>query len=193
MGDVPDSPRDPSQAPVFRHLDDADVPWQQVKRQRNADGSESSVWEKWLAFSPDPQYLSLYAHYDPGMIVRRHGHFSPHILFVLDGELWVGDRRCPAGTHVELPLGAAFGPLRAGDEGATLFEVMMGDPRSWGDAPETYAAAIAAHGVEPLPDVELDYPPWLEDLRSHWTAADTAPAGGPGPNGGPGPGGSPDG
>jgi len=33
--------------------------WQQVKRQRNRDGSESSVWEKWLSFSPDPQYLSL--------------------------------------------------------------------------------------------------------------------------------------
>jgi hypothetical protein len=40
--------------PTFRHLDDPDVPWQQVKRQRNADGSESSVWEKWFAFSPDP-------------------------------------------------------------------------------------------------------------------------------------------
>ena len=71
--------------------------WQQCRRQRNADGTESSVWEKWLAFSPDPQYLSLYARYDPGMIVRRHGHYSPHIVFVIEGELWVGDRRCPAG------------------------------------------------------------------------------------------------
>ena len=62
---------------------DPDVPWQQCKRQRNADGSESSVWEKWLAFSPDPQYLSLYARYDPGMMVRRHGHYSPHVVFVV--------------------------------------------------------------------------------------------------------------
>lgn len=173
MGDAPSAPsdpRDPTKAPVFRHLDDPDVPWQQVKRQRNSDGSESSVWEKWLAFSPDPQYLSLYARYDPGMIVRRHGHFSPHVVFVIAGELWVADRRCPAGTHVELPLGAAFGPLRAGGEGATLFEVMMGDPRSWGDAPETFTQAQAEHGVEPLPDVELDYPPWLQDLRAHWSA-----------------------
>ena len=65
--------------PVFRHLDDPDLTWQQCRRQRNADGSESSVWEKWLAFSPEPQYLSLYARYDPGMIVRRHGHYSPHL------------------------------------------------------------------------------------------------------------------
>ena len=99
--------------PVFRHLDDADVPWQRVKAQRNADGSESSVWEKWLAFSPEPQYLSLYARYDAGMVVRRHGHNSPHVVFVIDGALRVGDRDCPAGTHIELPFGAAFGPIVA--------------------------------------------------------------------------------
>jgi hypothetical protein len=102
------------------------------------------------------------------MIVRRHGHYSPHLVFVLEGELVVGDRACPAGTHIELPLGAAFGPLRAGDQGATLFEVMLGDPRSWGDQPELFEQALAAHGAEALPDVELDYPAWLEDLRDQW-------------------------
>jgi hypothetical protein len=169
--ELPSTPGDPrvrGRKPTFRHLDDPDVPWQQVKRQRNADGTESSVWEKWLAFSPDPQYLSLYARYDPGMLVRRHGHYSPHVVFVIEGELWIGDEYCPAGTHIELPLGAAFGPLRAGDAGAVLFEVMMGDPRSWGDQPELLDAARARAGVEPLPDVDLDYPDWLADLRQHW-------------------------
>lgn len=171
MANAPADPKIPGREPVFRHLDDADVPWQQVKRQRNADGTEASVWEKWLAFSPEPQYLSLYAKYDPGMIVRRHGHYCPHIVFVLEGVLYVGERRCDAGTHIELPFGAAFGPLRAGDEGATLFEVMLGDPRSWGDDLDAYQRALAQQGAEPLPDVELDYPPWLSDLRGHWAGA----------------------
>jgi hypothetical protein len=164
----PPDPRVPDARPTFRHLEDADVPWQQVKRQRNADGSEASVWEKWLAFSSDPPYLSLYARYDAGMIVRRHGHYSPHVVFVIDGEITVGDRVCPAGTHIELPLGAAFGPLRAGPGGVTLFEVMMGDPRSWGDEPEAYERALAEPGATPLPDVELDVPEWLADLRQSW-------------------------
>ncbi len=154
--------------PVFRHLDE--LAFQRVRAQRNADGSESYVREKWLAFSADPQYLSLYAEYDPGMIVRRHGHFSPHVVFVMKGEVLVGDRRCPAGTHIELPLGAAFGPIVAGPEGATMFEVMLGDPRSWGDEPETFEQALAERGVTPLPDPPLEYPPWLEDLRQHWLA-----------------------
>jgi hypothetical protein len=170
-------PRIPGKEPVFRHLEDPDVPWQKVRRQRNKDGSESAVWEKWLAFSPDPQYLSLYARYDPGMIVRRHGHYSPHVVFVIEGEISFGDRLCPAGTHVELPFGAVFGPARAGPDGATLFEVMLGDPRPWGDEPEAFEQVLAEHGVEPLPDPELDFPPWLEDLRSHWRGAEAGSRG----------------
>ena len=170
IGKTPESPRVEGAAPTFRHLDDPDMGWQAVKRQRNADGTESSVWEKWLAFSPEPQYLSLYAKYDPGMIVRRHGHYSPHLLFVIAGELWCGDRLCPAGTHIELPLGAAFGPFRAGAAGATLFEVMMGDPRSWGDDPEAFEELKSLHGVTSLPDPPLEFPPWLHDLRQQWIA-----------------------
>ena len=89
-------PRVAGSEPTFRLLDDPGVPWQAVKAQRNADGTESFVHEKWLAFSPDPQYLSLYARYDPGMVVRRHGHFSPHVLIVMAGEIWCGERHCPA-------------------------------------------------------------------------------------------------
>lgn len=171
---APPSPRREGFEPTFRHLDDPDVPWQAVKAQRNADGSESHVWEKWLAFSADPPYLTLYARYDPGMVVRRHGHFSPHVVFVLEGSVRFGDRECGAGTHVELPLGAAFGPVVAGPEGAVMFEVMMGDPRSWGDEPEAFDAALAAQGAVALPDPALEFPAWLADLRTHWVGEGSA-------------------
>jgi hypothetical protein len=160
---------------TFRHLDDPDVPWQQVKSIRKADGTTSSVWEKWLAFSPEPQYLSLYAKWDPGMVVRRHGHYSSHVVFVVSGELWCGDRHCTAGTHIELPLGAAFGPFVAGPDGVVLYEVMMGDPRSWGDDPTSFEAALAQVEAVALPDPPIDLPEWLEDLRSRWIVeGDTA-------------------
>lgn len=162
---------DGTDGPVFRHLHDADVPWQQVKAVRRADGTTASVWEKWLAFSASPPYLTLYARYDPGMVVRRHGHLSPHVVFVLEGVLRIGDRDCPAGTHVELPVGAAFGPLVAGPQGAVLFEVMMGDPRSVGQDPGQFAAVLAEHGATALPDPPLEFPDWLADLRASWGGA----------------------
>jgi len=171
MTEVPTaSPKVAGKEPIFRHLDDPDMGFRRVRAQRNADRSESFVREKWFSFSPDPQYLSLYAEYDPGMIVRRHGHFSPHIVFVLEGEVLVGDTHCPAGTHIELPFGAAFGPIVAGPEGCTMFEVMLGDPRSWGDEPEAFDRVLAERGVEALPDPPLEFPAWLADLRQHWAA-----------------------
>ena len=101
-------------------------------------------------------------------MVRRHGHNSPHVVLVLEGEIWCGDRRCPAGTHIELPHGAAFGPFRAGPEGVVMFEVMMGDPRSWGVDRERFDALLAEHGAEALPDPDIEFPEWLSDLRSAW-------------------------
>ena len=164
----------PGLEPTFRHLDDPDLPWQQVRAVRLADGRVASVWEKWLAFSPDPLYLSLYAKWDPGVIQRRHGHLSPHVLMVLEGEIQCGDRLCPAGSHIELPFGAAFGPFVAGPAGAVLFEVMMGDPRGWGDDPEAFERLLSEHGAEALPDPEIELPSWLEDLRGRWVAPGSA-------------------
>lgn len=176
MHPAPPDPKVPGLEATFRHLDDDDVPWQQVKAQRNADGTVAYVREKWLSLSDDPPYLSLYAHYDPGMVVRRHGHYCPHVVFVIDGDVRFGDRHCPAGTHVELPFGAAFGPVVAGPGGATLFEVMLGDPRSWGDQPETFTQALAEQGAEALPDPPLQFPEWMADLRGHWAGDPDLPA-----------------
>ena len=82
-------------APRFRHLDD--LRWQECRRQQHGDHT-ASVWEKWLEFSP--AYLSLYARWDPGMIVQPHGHNSNHLVFVIDGDMTCGDVHCRAGTHI---------------------------------------------------------------------------------------------
>lgn len=156
--------------PIYRHLDDPDVPWQQVRAVKRADGSTASVWEKWLAFSPSPPYLSLYAKWDPGVVVRRHGHYSDHVVFVIEGEMWCEGRHCPAGTHIELPKGALFGPFVAGAQGTLLLEVMMGDPRSWSDDPQAFLDALAEQGAEALPDPPIELPQWLVDLRGRWQA-----------------------
>jgi hypothetical protein len=48
---------------------------------------------------------------------------------------------------------------------------MMGDPRSWGDQPELFTAALDDNGVTQLPDPPLEFPEWLADLRTHWAPA----------------------
>ena len=60
----------------------------------------------------------------------------------------------------------------AGPNGAVLFEVMMGDPRGWGDDLESFQRVLAARGAQALPDPPIELPPWLEDLRERWAPVD---------------------
>ena len=174
---APANPRIVGLEAAFTSLDSEDPPWIKVRSQRNADGTESHVEERWIAFSVEPLYLALFARWDPGMIVRRHGHHSPHTILVLEGSVTCDGRECGPGTHIELPHGASFGPFVAGPEGLVAYEVMMGDPRSWSDEPEAMAAVLAERGVTPLPDPPIELPGGLEDLRAVFNPP-TAPASG---------------
>lgn len=151
-------------SPVFWHVDDID--WTEVQRQQNADGSVSVVREKWPIIRPD--FLSAFVHYESGMVVRRHGHRSNHVVFVLDGSGWIGDEPCQPGTHIHVPLGSAFGPIIAGPQGLTCWELSFGEFGGWGDQPELYAEAIAKRGITPLPDPPLDIGDWFVDPRGDW-------------------------
>ena len=146
---------------TFWHVDDID--WTPVQKQRNADGSVSAVREKWPIMRPD--FLSAYVHYDPGMVVRRHGHRSNHIVFVLDGGASIGGDWCTAGTHIHVPLGATFGPIIAGPEGVTCWELSFGEFGGWGDEQALYDREIETRGVTPLPDPPLDLGDWFKDPR----------------------------
>jgi hypothetical protein len=147
--------------PRIRHLDELE--WQEVRRQQHGDRTVS-VFEKWPEFSD--RYLTVYAKYEPGMMVHAHGHNSDHVVFVIEGEIMCGDVQCPAGTHIALDHGDTFGPFIAGPEGALLFEVMMGDPRSFAADPEGWERLLAERGVQQLPNPPIDLPDWLEDTRT---------------------------
>ena len=139
-----------------RHI--ADEQWYEVKAQMHGD-TRVSIWEKYLEWRPE--FLALYARYDPHMIVEAHGHMSDHIVFVLEGEILVGEELCRAGAHLTLEKGASFGPILAGPEGALLYEIMMGDPRAVPANHEQFAALCAERGVTPLPNPPLEFPSWV--------------------------------
>lgn len=145
----------------FRHLDDEK--WQEV-RAVEIDGRRAVVREKWLDFTPG--FLSLYADWDPGMMIHAHGHNSDHVIFVIEGEMTCGEVKCTAGMHITLEQGESFGPFVAGPEGVVLFEVMMGDPRSWAADPDGWKALLASKNAKQLPNPPIDMPDWIQDTRT---------------------------
>ena len=94
-------------SPRFAHLDD--LPWQEVRRQRHGD-REVSVREKWLDFCPG--FLSLYAKWDPGMIVQPHGHNSNHVVYRARRRDDVRRRALPQGHAHRARPGRHVRPLR---------------------------------------------------------------------------------
>jgi hypothetical protein len=151
-------------SPRITHIDD--VPWQEVRRQQHGPEPDStaSVYEKWLDVAGG--FLSLYARWDPGMMVQPHGHNSDHVVFVLEGSMTCGAVECGPGTHIALDQGDDFGPFVAGPDGVVLFEVMMGDPRSFPARQDEWHALLAERGVTLLPNPPIDLPGGLTDTRN---------------------------
>ena len=135
-----------------------DVAWQEVKAQLHGE-SRASVWERYLEWSPG--LMVLYARYDPGMVVERHGHRSDHVVYVLSGQITVGDVVCGPSTSIVLEEGAVFGPIEAGPEGALLLEIMTGDPRAVPADKEGFHALLAERGITPLPNPPIHAPEWF--------------------------------
>jgi ChrR-like protein with cupin domain len=148
------STRAPQPRLAFVHIDD--VPWTEVIAQMHGE-RRVSVHEKFLEWNA--QRMVVLGRYDPNVVIERHGHASDHLVYVLEGELLVGDRRCPPGTLIVLELGATFGPLIAGDTGAMLLEVWMGDPRPVPANKEEYYALLKDKGIVRLPNPPITKPP----------------------------------
>ena len=150
--------------PRIVHVDD--LPWQEVRRQQHGPdpARTASVYERWL--DTGGGFLSLHARWDPGMMVQPHGHNSDHVVFVLEGSMTCGDVECGPGTHIALDHGDDFGPFIAGPEGVVLFEVMMGDPRSFPARQEEWQALLADRDVRLLPNPPIELPGGLRDTRN---------------------------
>lgn len=160
MSSQPGPPERQRQSPRLHITRPDDQPWQEVKAQLHGD-RRVSVWERYVDWTPDR--LVLWARYDRGMVVERHGHRSDHFVFVVEGEITVGDERLGPGSHITLEEGAVFGPIVAGADGALLIELMLGDPRSTPVDPAGFAEWCRSVGITPLPNPPIEAPEFFAD------------------------------
>lgn len=154
------TPPPPPREPQLKFVDADRVPSTEVVAQLHGD-RRASVHIKFLEWTPER--FVAYTRYDPGLVLERHGHSSDHLLFVLDGELAVGDRVCGPRTLVVLEQGAAFGPLIAGPEGCTFLETYTGDVTPVPVDKEGYAALLEERGIVRLPNPAFERPPGAPD------------------------------
>jgi hypothetical protein len=156
-----DSGRPHNPTPRLSIVHDEAVPFTEVIAQHHTtpNGIERrSVHEKFLEWND--QRMVVIGRYDRGIILERHGHSSDHVIYVLDGVLWVGEYHCPKNTLIVLEEGAAFGPLFADDElGCTLFETWLDDVTPLPADKPGYHALLASRSIVRLPNPSFVTPP----------------------------------
>lgn len=135
-------------APRLRVGNVENLPWLRAREQRNGDGTESAVLNRIVA--SEPMFVA-YTRYEPGMMLARHSHHADEVIYIVDGEVQVGDQLWTKGTVAILEKGAYFGPLIAGPQGALLFEVFNGRPERAGQDRAGYDELLAARAVTELP------------------------------------------
>ena len=89
----------------------------------------------------------------------RTGVLPEWVLTVLEGSMTCGELghevECGPGTHLELPLGASFGPFVAGPDGVRLYEVMLDKPLELRDA-RAIAAGVELENGDKTQPCEID-------------------------------------
>ncbi len=132
-----------------------ELPWLRTREQQNGDGTRSAVQNRIVA--SEPMFVA-YTRYEPGMMLARHAHQADEVIFILEGEVQVGEQLWTEGTVAILEEGALFGPLVAGPNGALLFEVFNGRPERAGQDRSGWDDLKAARGVTELPIPDFSIP-----------------------------------
>ena len=66
--------------------------------------------------------------YAPGWVVEAHSHAASEIVYVLDGEVSVGEDRFGPGDAIHIEPNTVYGPLRAGPQGVRFVLLFTGAP-----------------------------------------------------------------
>ena len=111
----------------MRVINEEAVPWT-LGRRFVKDGVPRYVHNRFPIARLDPGPWFGRVRYDPGMRVERHQHPANEIIYILGGELLLGDQVCPPGTAITLQAGTTYGPLIAGPQGAEFLLTMNRDP-----------------------------------------------------------------
>jgi hypothetical protein len=144
---------------AIRFYDMGDAQHQDVIVQMHG---ETEVGVQLRIFEWNAERMIAHTHYDPNIVLPRHSHASDTLVYILDGEVSIEGRSCPAGTQIVIPKDVPFGPLIAGPEGCTFLESYAGDFTATHHDQEGYARLLAERGITPVPTAKLEVPEGLD-------------------------------
>jgi len=129
--------------------------WMEVRPQLHGDRRVAGHLK---IIERSPERVVVYARYDPGLVIEKHSHLANEVIFVIEGELIIDGRVCPAGTSLVLDKGTPFGPVVAGPQGTVLFECFDGETGHISEDYEGFLRIIEERGITILPEPDTSVP-----------------------------------
>ena len=62
-------------------------------------------------------------HRGKSFVGPRHSHSEDEIIYILEGDVTVGNEHCPTGTVLFIQKDTPYGPLRSGPGGVTFLNI----------------------------------------------------------------------
>ncbi len=129
--------------------------WMEVRPQLHGDRRVAGHLK---IIERSPERVVVYTRYDPGLVIEKHSHLANEVIFVIEGELIIDGRVCPAGTSLVLDKGTPFGPVVAGPQGTVLFECFDGETGHISEDYEGFLRIIEERGITILPEPDTSVP-----------------------------------
>jgi hypothetical protein len=96
-------------------IDPDGIPWHA--------GSSAGVRYKVVSDDSSGPARMQIAHYEPGWTHPAHSHPEAEALFILEGELFIGELKATRSMTVFIDKDTMYGPLTAGPEGAVFLRI----------------------------------------------------------------------
>src|ERR1700686_319951 len=98
---------------------------------RTGGGAEPAQW----AVRPQPYFepaeigmMVRVVEYAPDYLVEAHSHSASEVIYILNGQVSIGENRFGPGDAIHIEPNTMYGPLRAGAEGVRFLLLFTGVP-----------------------------------------------------------------
>ena len=115
---------------IIMHIDEA--PW--VRREPSSRGQDTLFGKQFIGDPEKGPWLYINS-VTPGAVAAPHSHTMDEIIFIVEGELLLGDRTCGPGTVIFMEHGTVY-TFTAGENGARFLNIRSGLAElQWVDRP----------------------------------------------------------
>ncbi len=104
------------------------IAWEENRTTEAGDSARWGVRTKPYFEPAEVGMMLRVVEYAPHWVVEAHSHAAGEIVYILDGEVSVGQERFGPGDALHIEPNTVYGPLKAGPQGVRFVLMFTGTP-----------------------------------------------------------------